>query len=613
MALKIEDYGLIGNLRTAALVSRNGSVDWACAPAFDSDAFFASMVGYDQHGRWSLRPATAVRRIRQRYREDSLILETEFACDGGLLKVVDFMPIAGAMGASYGDRCDIVRIVEAVDGEVPLEMLLNVRFGYGAYLPLIQPAPQGACFIAGPDAVTLRSDARLTLTDEQACAYVTVKKGERLSFTLTWHESRLDCPPAVDATKALGDTERFWKQWSGRCTYQGHARDAVMRSLITLKALTYAPTGAIVAAPTTSLPEEIGGVRNYDYRYCWLRDSSLTLNALMAGGYVEEASAFRDWLLRAVAGAPEELQIMYDIHGGRRLKEFELDWLPGYEGSKPVRVGNAASGQFQLDVYGETLSCFYLGRRMGLPAASEGWRSLAKLIAFMERAWQRPDEGIWEVRGGQRHFTHSKVMAWVAIDRAVRSIEEHGLGADEGRAMLPRLRTLRERIHEEVCERGFNPRIGAFSQYYGSDALDASCLLIPHFGFLPADDPRVQATVAAIEKRLLRDGFVLRYATEAGIDGLPGTEGAFLACSFWLADNYAMAGRLGEAEKLFDRLLGLRNHLGLLAEEYEPRLQRQVGNFPQGFSHLALIVSAHAIEQAARQPQKRAKGAAVPA
>src|SRR5262252_3498809 len=384
--------------------------------------------------------------------------------------------------------------------------------------------------------------------------------------------------------------------WAGRCTYQGRWRDAVVRSLLTLKALTYAPTGGIVAAPTTSLPEEIGGVRNWDYRFCWLRDASLTLDAFMIGGYVDEARAFRDWLIRATAGDPADLQIMYGIDGFRRLTEFDLPWLPGYEGSKPVRVGNAASGQFQLDVYGEALSAIYAARRMGLPGTMEGWKATKELMAFMEDAWQRPDDGIWEVRGGRRHFTHSKVMAWVAVDRTVRAIREQGAGGDEGAKMLPHLSALAERIHAEVCERGFNPRVGAFTQSYGSADLDASVLVIPHFGFLPGSDPRVQGTVAAIEKKLVRDGFVLRYATEAGADGLPGSEGAFLACSFWLADNYALGGRLGDAEALFERLLSLRNHLGLLAEEYEPRLQRQIGNFPQAFSHLALIVTAQIIE-----------------
>jgi GH15 family glucan-1,4-alpha-glucosidase len=403
-------------------------------------------------------------------------------------------------------------------------------------------------------------------------------------------------PAALDVEAALAETEKFWRDWAGRCTYEGRWRDLIVRSLITLKAMTYAPTGGIVAAPTTSLPEEIGGVRNWDYRYCWLRDASLTLDALVLGGYLDEAAAFRDWLLRAVAGDPADLQIMYDIAGARRLTEFELPWLPGYEGSKPVRVGNAASGQFQLDVYGEVMASIFSSRKMGMAGRKDTWPTLGAVIEFLERAWQRPDDGIWEVRGGRRHFTHSKVMAWVAIDRAVRGIDELGIGGEKGREMLPHLQALRERIHNEVCERGFNPRVGAFTQSYGSEALDASVLVIPHYGFLPARDPRMVGTVAAIEKGLLRDGFVLRYATEAGADGLPGSEGAFLACSFWLAENYAYAGRIDEAEAFFERLLSLRNHLGLFAEEYDPKLKRQIGNFPQAFTHLALISTAHVIE-----------------
>jgi GH15 family glucan-1,4-alpha-glucosidase len=592
MASRIEDYGLIGNLRTSALVSRHGDVDWMCAPRFDSDACFAALIGYDEHGTWALRPTIPVRETRQRYHDDTLILETDLVCDGGVVRLVDFMPV--------GERCDVVRIVEGIAGEVPVELLLDVRFGYGAERPSIQPEGDGVRFTSGPSSVILRGAMQPRLGERGLAAYFSVKQGARIPLQLTWYPSHEDPPPALNTDGALARTDAFWRGWAQACTYQGPWRDAVMRSLIVLKALTYEPTGGIVAAPTTSLPEEIGGVRNWDYRYCWLRDASLTLDALMIGGYVDEARAFRDWLLRAAAGDPANLQIMYDLGGARRLTEFELGWLPGYEGSRPVRAGNAASGQFQLDVYGELLSCLYAGRKMGLTGRHEGWTALVDLIRFIETAWQRPDDGIWEVRGGRRHFTHSKIMAWVAIDRSVKYIDELGMGGEEGEALLPHLSALRERIHAEVCERGFNPRVGAFTQSYGSDLLDASVLVMPHVGFLPAQDPRVQGTVGAIEKTLLRDGFVLRYATEHGTDGLPGSEGAFLACSFWLADNYAFAGRMAEARALFERLLSLRNHLGLLAEEYEPRLQRQIGNFPQAFSHLALVFTAGIIDRISR-------------
>ncbi|HEX8893054.1 MAG TPA: glycoside hydrolase family 15 protein [Terriglobales bacterium] len=588
MASKIEDYGMIGNTYTSALVSRSGSIDWLCAPRFDSDACFAALVGYDEHGRWSLRPTVQVRETRQRYREDTMILETEFVCDGGGARIIDFMPV--------GSRCDVVRIVEGVEGEVLLEMLLNVRFGYGFDAPLIRKLDDGTYLLAGPDAVVLRCPLTLEHARRTASAYFRVKKGERVPLQLTWFPSHEQAPEAIDVERSLASTESFWREWAGRCTYRGRWRDAIVRSMITLKAMTYAPTGAIVAAPTTSLPEELGGVRNWDYRFCWVRDASLTLDSLMRGGYVDEARAFRDWLVRAVAGDPPDLQIMYNVFGGRRLTEFELDWLPGYEGSKPVRVGNAASGQFQLDIYGESMASLYSARKMGMLADEVGWLDIKDLIVFMEDAWQRPDDGIWEVRGGRRHFTHSKVMAWAFFDRIVKSINEFGMGGDEGRKMLPHLGALRDRTHSEICSRGFNPRVQAFTQSYGSDVLDASVLVIPHYGFLPADDPRMRSTVAAIEKDLLRDGFVLRYDTRHGNDGLPGSEGAFLACTFWLADNYAFSGRIKEAENLFERLLSLRNHLGLLSEEYDWKLQRQIGNFPQAFSHLALIQTAFNIE-----------------
>jgi GH15 family glucan-1,4-alpha-glucosidase len=611
MASRIEDYGLIGNTRTAALVSKTGSIDWLCAPRFDSDACFSALIGYDEHGCWAIRPTTAIRETRQRYRGDTLILETEFVCDGGAIRIIDFMPVAGGE-----DRCDVVRIIEGLEGKVTLEMTLQVRFGYGADVPWVTPVDGGASFVAGPDSLVLRAPSALKLGPERVSSILEVTQGSRIALQLAWSPSHEDTPQSIDPEEALRATEAYWQEWASRCKYEGRYRDLVVRSLLTLKAMTYAPTGAIVAAPTTSLPEELGGVRNWDYRYCWLRDASLTLDALMIGGYLDEARAFRDWLLRAVAGDPAQLQIMYDIEGNRRLTEFELPWLPGYEGSKPVHVGNAASGQFQLDVYGEMVASVYTGRTLGMAAARvDAWPPTRALIEFIEKAWQRPDDGIWEVRGGRRHFTHSKVMAWVAIDRAVRAISELGAGGDDGKGMLAHLSAVRERIRSEVCERGFNPQVGAFTQSYGDVALDASVLVIPHYGFLPATDPRMVQTVVAIERKLLHDGLVRRYATEAGADGLPGTEGVFLACSFWLADNYAMSGRIGDAEQLFERLLGLRNHLGLLAEEYDPKSQRQIGNFPQAFSHLALVTSARLLDSVrmGRDVQSVLRGEAAPA
>ena len=599
MAARIEDYGLIGDLHTAALVSSAGSLDWLCVPRFDSDACFAALVGYDEHGRWAVRPTVPVRERRQRYRGDTLILETDVVCEGGAIRLIEFMP------ATEG-RCDIVRIVEGVEGEVPIEMILDVRFGYGANTPWIAPAMNGFAFVAGPDAGLVRGSVKMDRSTRGVTALFSVKQGDRLALQFNWNPSHLGDPPELDAERELARAEQFWLDWSGRCTYQGRWREAVMRSLITLKALSYAPTGGIIAAPTTSLPEELGGVRNWDYRFCWLRDASGTIMALTLGGYLDEAIAFRDWLVRAAAGNPREMQIMYDLGGGRRLTEYELPWLPGYEGSKPVRVGNAASDQFQLDVYGEVAASIYLARKMGMPSREDVLGSWRALVEHVSQVWQHPDNGLWEVRGGRRHFTYSKVMAWVAIDRSVRLLEELDQGDAEGQRLLPHLRALRERIHEEVCQRGFHPGVQAFTQYYGGEVLDASVLLIPHVGFLPPDDPRVQSTVRAIERTLLRDGFVRRYATEHEVDGLPGSEGAFLACSFWLADNYAFAGRMGEAEELFERLLALRTPLGLLAEEYDLSRRRQIGNFPQGFSHLALIASADALS--ARTSQQRSLG-----
>jgi GH15 family glucan-1,4-alpha-glucosidase len=503
-----------------------------------------------------------------------------------------------------------VRIVEGLAGEVTLEMTLAAVFGYGSSMPWIKHQDDVISIIAGPDALHLRSSVPVKTGASRVVALFPIKQGDTVTFVASWAPSDRPTPDALDPRASLVATEAFWREWSGQCTYKGRWREAVLRSLITLKALTYAPTGGIVAAPTTSLPEEIGGVRNWDYRYCWLRDATLTIHSLMVGGYKEEAASFRDWLARTVAGDPTRLQIMYGVAGERRLNELELDWLPGYEESRPVRIGNGAWDQFQIDVYGETFSCLYAAREVGLPAAEAAWPIYLGVLRHLEKVWQRPDEGIWEVRGGGlRHFTHSKVEAWVAIDRAIRMIEEFDFGKEEAKATLPHLQALRERIHEDVIDRGWNPGIGAFTQSYGSDALDASVLTIPHVGFLPATDPRMVSTVHAIETTLTRDGFVRRYSTELGLDGLPGDESPFLACSFWLADNFAFQGRQSDAEELFERLLAVRNHLGLLAEEYDPKSGRQIGNFPQGFSHLALIYAAGVIENEGIKRHPRAPAA----
>src|SRR5262245_20387270 len=590
MAARIEDYGLIGDMKGSALVSKSGDIDWVCVPRFDSEACIAAVLGRDEHGRWGIRPTTRIRRSVQRYRGNTLILETDVECDSGRIRILDFMP--------HGiERSDIVRMVEGVADEVLLEMILDARFGYGGCLPWVVRQDGVVTMVAGPDALHLRSSIEVTTTASRVSALFPVKQGETITFVLSWAQSNRRPPAAIDPLAALARTEAFWQEWSRRCTYQGRWREAVLRSLITLKALTYAPTGGIVAAPTTSLPEEIGGVRNWDYRYCWLRDSTLTLHSLMVGGYAAEARAFRDWLARTVAGDPSRLQIMYGLAGERRLTEIEIDWLPGYEESHPVRIGNGAWDQFQIDVYGETMGCLYAARTLGLSSIGEATSIILDLVRQLEKIWQRPDEGIWEVRGGGlRHFTHSKVDAWVAIDRAIRLIEEFDIGGTEAKAMVPHLYALRRRIHEDVCDRAWNQGIGAFTQSYGSQALDASVLIIPLVGFLPATDPRMVSTVRAIEKGLLRKGFVRRYSTELNLDGLPGDESPFLACSFWLSDNYALQRRQNEAVELFDRLLSIKNHLGLLAEEYDPIAGRHIRNFPQGFSHFALIYTAGVIE-----------------
>ncbi|HET8812910.1 MAG TPA: glycoside hydrolase family 15 protein [Gaiella sp.] len=588
MAARIEDYGLIGDLQTAALVSCHGCIDWLCFPRFDSGACFAALLGDEENGRWSLEPASGITSARRRYRGDTLILETELACDEGVVRLIDFMPLRG-------QAPDVVRIVEGVEGTVPMAMSLSIRFDYGSIIPWVRRRDDGILAIAGPDALFLATPVELVGRNFHTVAEFDVAEGDRVPFVLTWYPSNLPPPDRVDPEQALAETESFWQEWVTDCVHVGRFREPLVRSLVTLKALTFAPTGGIVAAATTSLPEALGGVRNWDYRYCWLRDATLTLLALVRAGYDDEARAWRDWLLRAIAGRPEEVQIMYGIAGERRLTELELEWLPGYEGSAPVRIGNAASGQLQLDVYGEVADALYHARQAGIGASPDAWALNRKLLEWLEDGWRQPDAGIWEVRGPRRHFVHSKVMAWVAFDRAVRSVEEY-----EREGPVDRWRRLRDEIHDDVCRDGFSERLGAFTQSYGMDRVDASLLMIPLVGFLPADDERVVGTVAAIERELVEDGLVARYrADEANtdVDGLPPGEGTFLPCSFWLAQVYAMQGRLEEAEKLFERLLGLRNDLGLLSEEYDVKTGRLVGNFPQAFTHLTLVDAALTLDE----------------
>jgi GH15 family glucan-1,4-alpha-glucosidase len=577
---RIEDYALVGDCHTAGLVGRDGSLDWLCVPRFDSGACFAALLGERRHGRWLLAPRGEVRARRRRYRPGTLVLETEHETADGEVAVVDFMPIR--------DRVPhLVRIVEGRRGRVDVQTEIIIRYDYGSVVPWVQKAEGGIQAIAGPDALLLHTPVALSGRDLTTVGEFAVTAGERIGFTLTWHRSYEPQPEAVDPVAALDETERWWREWTGRCACKGPYCDAMVRSLITLKALTYAPTGGIVAAATTSLPEQLGGVRNWDYRICWLRDATFTLYALIHAGYHEEAKAWQEWLLRAVAGDPASTQIMYGLAGERRLDEWEVPWLPGYEGARPVRVGNAASNQFQLDVYGEVLSAMYLSRRAGLKGEEAGWNLEKALVKFVESAWERPDEGIWEVRGPRRHFTHSKVMAWLALDQAVKSVETFGL---EG--PVERWRQVRDAIHAQVCREGYNARLGSFVQYYGSRQLDASLLFIPLVGFLPPSDPRVAGTVEAIRKHLCHDGFVARYDTSSDVDGLPAGEGAFLPCTFWLADNLILLGRQDEARELFERLLGLRNDVGLLSEEYDTKAQRLVGNFPQAFSHVGLVNTA---------------------
>ncbi len=589
VAGRIEDYALIGDMQTAALVCRDGTADWLCLPRFDSHAIFAGLLGTEENGFWRLGPARPEgaeppAADRRRYRGDSLVLESEWDTPRGTVRVTDFMPPRD--GAPQ-----LIRIVEGVSGRVPMRSELRMRFSYGRVTPWVHKVDGRTVAVAGPDSVWLDTDAETYGQNLTTYSDFTVAPGDRIAFTISWQPSHHEPPATPEPETSLEATENFWREWVEQCTYHGPYREAVVRSLITLKALTYAPTGGIVAAPTTSLPEDIGGSRNWDYRYTWLRDAAITLSSLLRTGYREEARAWREWLLRAVAGDPENLQIMYGIAGERELGEAELDWLPGYENSAPVRVGNGAANQLQLDVYGEVTEALHLAHMTGLTRNDYAMGLQLKLITYLEKHWEEPDEGIWEVRGPRRHFVHSKVMAWVAVDRTIKLIES---GDAEG--PLERWHQLREDIHRDVCERGYDPERNTFTQSYGSQELDASLLLIPQMGFLPPDDKRVIGTIEAIQRELsTEDGFVLRYPTEgddAGVDGLEGDEGAFLACSFWLADDLAMIGRVDEARRLFEKLLSLRNDLGLLAEEWDSRLQRQVGNFPQAFSHVPLIDTA---------------------
>ncbi|WP_432051730.1 glycoside hydrolase family 15 protein [Streptomyces xiamenensis] len=590
VAGRIEDYALIGDMQTAALVCRDGSADWLCLPRFDSHAVFAGLLGTDEHGFWRIGPAHGKDvppppATRRRYVGDSLILESEWDTTRGTVRVTDFMP------PRDDSAPQLVRIVEGVSGRVPMRSALRMRFSYGWVVPWVHKVDDRTVAVAGPDSVWLDTSAETYGKNLTTYSDFTVAPGDRIAFTISWQPSHKEPPAVPRPEEALAATEDFWRDWVSHCTYHGPYREAVVRSLITLKALTYAPTGGIVAAPTTSLPEEIGGSRNWDYRYTWLRDAAITLSSLLRTGYHEEARAWREWLLRAVAGDPENLQIMYGVAGERELAEAELSWLPGYENSQPVRIGNGAAGQLQLDVYGEVTEALHLGHMTGLARNDHANLLQLKLIRYLEDHWNEPDEGIWEVRGPRRHFVHSKVMAWVAVDRTVKLIES---GEVDG--PLERWRDLRDEIHRDVCEHGYDKERNTFTQSYGSQELDASLLLIPQMGFLPPDDKRVIGTIEAIQRELSTlDGFILRYPTagdEAGVDGLEGDEGAFLACSFWMADDLAMIGRVDEARKLFERLLSLRNDLGLLAEEWDPRRQRQVGNFPQAFSHVPLIDTA---------------------
>jgi GH15 family glucan-1,4-alpha-glucosidase len=592
--MRIEDYALIGDCETAALVGRNGSIDWLCWPRFDSEACFAALLGSADHGHWRVCPRHSEVRVVRRYRPNTLILETRFETAGGAATLIDFMPLRGR-------NSNIVRMVVGERGRVPMRTRLVFRFGYGAIVPWMTRLEDGTYrAVAGPDMVVLRTPVQLRGENLTSVGTFSIAAGETIPFILTYSSSHLPPPALIDPRAALEATEAFWSEWTGKCRAEGPWRDTVVRSLITLKALTYAPTGGIVAAPTTSLPEHPGGSRNWDYRFCWLRDATLTLLALMHAGVYEEAQAWREWLLRAVAGSADQIQPMYGIRGERRLDEWIVPWLPGFENSKPVRVGNAAYRQLQLDVFGEVMDANHQARRGGLTTAESGWEVQLEMLDHLARIWSHRDEGIWEIRAEKRHFTYSKVMAWVAFDRAIKSSENFGLEGPVGR-----WRELRGQICAEVCERGFDATLGSFVQSYGSKQVDASLLLLPCVGFLPVSDPRIIGTISAVERCLLANGFLMRYATGNTVDGLPPGEGAFLACSFWLVDVYVLQGRRQDAERLFARLMGVRNDVGLLSEEYDPTAQRLVGNFPQAFSHVALINSAFNLTRALMPVKQR--------
>ena len=606
MPLPIEQYALIGDTHSAALVGADGSIDWLCLPRFDSTACFAALLGEQKHGHWQIAPVGEVTKTRRRYQGPTLILETEFTTPTGRVRLIDFMP-------PRDRRIDVRRCVTGLEGEVEMAIELVIRFDYGRIVPWVRRITDadGRTAIlatAGPDAVCLRGDVLPKAVDHRHRSRFTVRAGEEYDFSMTYFPSHQRPPAYQSMDKAMEKTESFWYRWARRCSYQGPYADQVTRSSVVLKALTYQPTGGIVAAPTTSLPEQFGGTRNWDYRYCWLRDAALVLRALLATGYREEARRWRAWLLRAVAGDPQDLQIMYGIAGERRIEEWVADWLPGYDGAAPVRIGNAAYTQYQADVYGEVLGALHAAREAGIQEDGFSWSLQCALLRGLERGWDRPDNGIWEVRGPMRHFTHSRVMIWVALDRAIRAVEEHGLDGP-----VERWRALRDKVHAEVCAHGFNSELNTFTQYFGSRTVDASLLLIPQYGFLPPDDRRVHGTVAAVERELRHGPLVYRYRTEARhprgeaggptrgqgdttIDGLPPGEGAFLACSFWLVTAYALCGRRDEARALFEELLGLTNDVGLLAEEYDPQAGRMTGNFPQAFSHLGLLNAAYALD-----------------